>query len=377
MTAEVLVIGGGPAGLAAAIAAAQRGFSVSVAEPRPGAIDKCCGEGLLPAAVAALAQLGIAPSTLLTHGVQLRGICFHHEGLRSASGAFRTPGIGLRRTVLHQLLRERAQALGVCFLPHSARLLRDGVVRMDGSTVSPRWILACDGTQSLIRRDAGLDRPRISSRRFAIRQHFARPPGSTEQPAVDVDVYWTPGAQAYVTPIDDASVGIAIVATRKLRSFREEVKRFPALMSLLECGDPRSVPRGAVTVHQRFARVTTAHLALVGDASGSVDAITGDGLSLAFCEALAASEALAAEDLSRYEQAHSRLNRRARAMSRALLCMGSHHAITEASMQVLGRVPGLFPRLLRLHTGGHLSEEDVQYRETPWPAAPISERSAT
>ena len=55
----VLVIGGGPAGLAAAIAARRRGFSVTVADGAKPPIDKACGEGHLPGTLAALRELGI------------------------------------------------------------------------------------------------------------------------------------------------------------------------------------------------------------------------------------------------------------------------------------------------------------------------------
>ena len=56
---DILVVGGGPVGLSAAIMAAQAGFSVSILEQREGCIDKACGEGLMPAAVEQLQQMGV------------------------------------------------------------------------------------------------------------------------------------------------------------------------------------------------------------------------------------------------------------------------------------------------------------------------------
>ena len=58
---DVLIVGGGPAGLATAISCAQAGLSVTVAEPRTGPVDKACGEGLMPAAVRRLAAIGVRP----------------------------------------------------------------------------------------------------------------------------------------------------------------------------------------------------------------------------------------------------------------------------------------------------------------------------
>jgi flavin-dependent dehydrogenase len=57
----VFVIGGGPAGLAAAIAARQRGFAVAVADGLEPPVDKACGEGLMPDTLRVLRELGWMP----------------------------------------------------------------------------------------------------------------------------------------------------------------------------------------------------------------------------------------------------------------------------------------------------------------------------
>ena len=57
---DVFVIGGGPAGLAVALAARQRGMSVTVADSLAPPIDKPCGEGLMPDGIVALQRLGVS-----------------------------------------------------------------------------------------------------------------------------------------------------------------------------------------------------------------------------------------------------------------------------------------------------------------------------
>src|SRR6202163_4961442 len=111
---DVLVIGGGPAGLAAAIAARRRGFHVVVADGNRPPIDKPCGEGLMPDSVTALQQLGveIAPG----EGYPLQGIKFL-EKEKSARARFPSGrGVGLRRPMLHEKMLDFAVALGVHFL---------------------------------------------------------------------------------------------------------------------------------------------------------------------------------------------------------------------------------------------------------------------
>src|SRR5712664_1435352 len=110
----VLVIGGGPAGLAAAIAARMRGFDVTVADGARPPIDKACGEGLMPETLAALQELGVG--TDASDGVALRGIRFLEADAHAEAFFPGNHGIGLRRTVLHQKLIDRARDLDVRFL---------------------------------------------------------------------------------------------------------------------------------------------------------------------------------------------------------------------------------------------------------------------
>src|SRR5689334_12821592 len=109
---DVFVAGGGPAGLAAAVAARRKGFHVTVADGRIPPIDKACGEGLLPDSVAAAAELGIA----IPASYPFRGIRFLGEG-RSVEAVFPSgTGLGVRRTELHRGLTERAESAGVVLL---------------------------------------------------------------------------------------------------------------------------------------------------------------------------------------------------------------------------------------------------------------------
>jgi flavin-dependent dehydrogenase len=98
--ADLLVVGGGPGGLATALHARTLGLSVIVAEPRATPIDKACGEGLMPGGLAELASLGIDPP-----GLPLRGIAYLREH-RRAEALFRgSPGRGVRCTTLHSARR--------------------------------------------------------------------------------------------------------------------------------------------------------------------------------------------------------------------------------------------------------------------------------
>src|ERR1700726_891666 len=110
-TTDVFVIGGGPAGLAAAIAARKRGFRVIVADGAEPPIDKACGEGLLPEGVAALETLAVRIP--LSGGLRFRGIRFLvSDSAAEADVSGRACGLAVRRTTRHRILMEQAAANG-------------------------------------------------------------------------------------------------------------------------------------------------------------------------------------------------------------------------------------------------------------------------
>src|ERR1700732_4709906 len=108
---DIVVVGGGPAGLAKAIAARQPGFAVVVADGARPPIDKPCGEGLMPDARAALARLGIGVPAKESH--PFRGIRFVSSGLSVDANFPNGSGIGFCRAVLHPRVEARAGGVGV------------------------------------------------------------------------------------------------------------------------------------------------------------------------------------------------------------------------------------------------------------------------
>src|SRR5262245_51910271 len=198
MVADLVVVGGGPAGLATAIHAAQLGLAAVVLERRTPPLDKPCGEGLMPLGVAALGAMGVeVPPWGRTPFIGIRYV----DGDVVAEGRFPCgPGWGVRRTALMQGMIARAQTLGVdlrygCDVTTWQRTGGGVVVDTDHRAVHARLLVGADGLHSRVRQQAGLACAWRGARRFGVRQHFTLPPWSPF-----VEVHWTDGAEAYVTP---------------------------------------------------------------------------------------------------------------------------------------------------------------------------------
>jgi flavin-dependent dehydrogenase len=91
--------------------------------------------------------------------------------------------------------------------------------------------------------------------------------------------------------------------------------------------------------------------ALVGEASGSVDAITGEGLSMSFQQSVALAEAMYRGDLASYQSAHRKIARLPRAMSSLMLTMDQNHRFRNRVFRAFSAEPSFFSKLLAIHTG--------------------------
>ena len=334
---DVLVAGGGPAGLATAIRCAQAGLSVTVAEPRTGPIDKACGEGLMPAAVARLAALGVHPA-----GHPLRGIRYLDPAHRADAIFRHGAGLGVRRTTLHAALAARAAECGITVLP--ARVTgftqRDGTVTAAG--VQARYLVAADGLHSTIRRACALDPPPARHTRFGLRRHYRMAPWTDL-----VEVYWTPGAEAYVTPVADDLVGVAVLGGAR-GDFPARLAAFPALRERLAGAGPASDVRGAGPLRQDVRCRAAGNVLLVGDASGYLDALTGEGIGAALAQAAVLAECVAAGRPDRYERSWRRVSRRSWLPTAGLLWARHQPLLASRIVPAAQRLPRVFAGIVNL-----------------------------
>ncbi|OCB32383.1 monooxygenase, partial [Mycobacterium malmoense] len=273
---DLLIVGGGPGGLATALHARRHGLSVVVAEPREGPIDKACGEGLMPGGLAELVSLGVDPA-----GMPFHGIAYASEH-RRAQARFRTgPGRGVRRTTLHAALAARAKEQDTEWLRARVTTVQQDAHGVTAAGVRAKWLVAADGLHSQVRRSVGIASTAGTPRRYGVRRHFRVPAWSEF-----VEVHWSRWGEAYVTPVEPDLVGVAILSRGK-----PDLAWFPELARRLD-GAARGDARGCGPLRQVVSRRVAGRVLLVGDAAGYEDALTGEGISLAVKQAAAAVAAI-------------------------------------------------------------------------------------
>jgi flavin-dependent dehydrogenase len=342
---DVFVAGGGPAGLATAIAARQAGFAVTLADVAYPPIDKSCGEGIMPDGLAALAKLGVilpADQTFPFHGVR-----FSDPDSAVEASFPQGRGFGIRRTRLHTLLVAHAMELGVVMHwgTRVTGITPDGI-SVNGRNIRCRWLVGADGQNSRVRRWTGLEPSTPGSRRFGFRCHYRVIPWSEY-----VEVCWTDRGQLYLTPVGADEVCLALVTHEPHTRVEDALRKFPAVADNLRGAELITREQGAISRTIALRAVYKGSRVLVGEASGSVDAVTGDGLSMAFQHAEALVNALLGNDLSLYQTAHRKIARLPRLMSELMLFMDKSPLLRRRTLRALSADPSLFGRMLAIHTG--------------------------
>jgi menaquinone-9 beta-reductase len=356
---DVAIAGGGPAGLAAGIHAARAGLSVAVFEREELPRDKACGEGLMPPGLRALERLGARAGLGAADWAPIRGVRYLQEDGSALEG--RLPGaggIGIRRTALARVLLEKAREAGVAVHAKTAvRAHRHAEGRTSVQTDAGTWeaavLVAADGLASPLRAAEGLDAPAFGPRRFGLRQHVRLRPWTD-----CVEVHLSKGLEAYVTPAGEERVGVAFLwedgRVPPQISWPALVQRFPALEARLRGVETDSTPRGAGPLRRRVLARVRPGFVLLGDAAGYVDAITGEGLSLALvcAEALGAClpEAVARRGdpsaFGPYLATCQREYRRYALVATSVLWLARHPMLRRSVLAALGLSPDAFSWLL-------------------------------
>jgi flavin-dependent dehydrogenase len=218
-------------------------------------------------------------------------------------------------------------------------------VRLNGGRMHARWIVGADGSSSRVRTWSGLDAHSRKHLRYAFRRHYRVAPWTDF-----MEIHWGPGCQIYVTPVAPQEVCLALISRDPKLRLDTALARFPHLTAHLRGARHSSTERGAVTVTRKLRHIYRDKVVLIGDASGGVDAITGEGMCLAFHQAALLAECLRSGDLTRYEAGHRALARRPAFMASMMLTL-ENEGLRRRVMRAFRSRPQVFARMLAMHVG--------------------------
>jgi menaquinone-9 beta-reductase len=219
-------------------------------------------------------------------------------------------------------------------------------VTVGGETYGYRYLVGADGECSRVRSWAGLGGGSLLTQRLGFRRHYQIAPWSD-----CVEVHWCELGQAYVTPVSENEINITTITRQRGQNFDSILDCLPYLGSKLRGHDAVGRDRGAVTTTRTLRRVTKENVALIGDASGSADAITGEGLTSAFREALLLGDALGRDAIKQYEAGHHRILQLPQTVASVMLAMDRWSWLRDRIIRALAGDPALFSRLLAVHVG--------------------------
>jgi geranylgeranyl reductase family protein len=353
---DVAIVGAGPAGTAAALAAARRGASVLLLDRTPFPRDKACGDGIAPLALSILAGLGV---TGVTEGYPpVRSLQLVGPSGDLAARPLPRPVYTIPRAVFDHRLLRAAVAAGATFRHHPVRTLRTraGHVEIDG--IAARVVIGADGASSTVRRHLGAAANPPGSLAVAMRGYAPMPAGAPHEQRIVMSGRDWP-AYAWSFPIGDGrrNIGYGQLLRGDPTTRAHLLGRLGELMPDADPGATAGLRAHHLPLSTHRPEAGRGRLLLAGDALSLINPFTGEGISYAVLSGALAGAAAAtgaADAGERYARAlRARLGRHLRHTT-AVARLSYRRWILDAGIRAAARRQPVFDTLVELGIGDGL-----------------------
>lgn len=360
---DVVIVGAGPAGAAAALSALRTRPTASVLLvdradfPR----DKCCGDGIAPHALDELARLGAAG--VLADRVPVTRLTLHAPSGRQVSAPLRRPDYVVPRAVFDARLVDAAVARGAVLVRRTVRTLvqrRDHVLVDDDLRASV--VIGADGVNGVVRREIGLGRQPDTALALAVRGYAPSPAGPPEQVIVMDRRDWPAYAWRFDAGDGTSNVGFGMLVPSVRaapRSGRAELHG--RLAELLPGLTPTRLVSHLLPLSTARPTQPAGRVLLAGDALSLVNPLTGEGIFYALLSGrLAGAAAVTAGGRSVtsagdpggvYARALDRELGRHLRHTTALTRLTRRPGVVDAGVAACGRSPAAFDALVEVGLG--------------------------
>ena len=363
MIYDCAVIGAGPAGSAAALYLSRAGRSVALLDRATFPRRKACGEGILPAGVAVLRELGLYDEAA-AFGRSFGGVNYTTHAGREARGRVpKATGLAVPREEFdHLLLKHAGAAPGVRVFENTEALgverTAEGVlIRLAGAELRARRLIAADGMASPTLKALGVPRSAPARKRYGLSARLTGIEGLGDF----VEVFLLGGGELYLTPqsgIGRATVALLLerptltdTAQGREAAFWRLARSHPALAPRLERAGLETPVIGLGPLAPAAASFEDGPWLAAGDAASAVDPLVGDGIGLALRGGRLAAEATdaALSGMGRpgaYTRSLRRMLLPKQRLARFALTMSRRPALARVAIAALRAFPSLFSALL-------------------------------
>lgn len=305
---DCVVVGAGPAGSAAAIAAVRAGLHTALVDAAPAGRDKTCGDGLTPRAVSVLRELGL-DSALPTY--RNRGLKLHGFGGSVTApwpdSAYGMAGSASPRTLFDDSLLTLAASTGAeIFLECPATGVTFGAdgaisaVETPRGNLQARWVIVADGVRSPFGKLLGRRWHRgevygIAARSYCTTPHADEPWMHSHVELRDAEGDIQPG-YGWIFPLGDGQVNLGCGALStdarpaKVNTKKLLVQYADQVRDEWQLGQPANITSALLPMGGAVSGVAGPNWMLIGDAAACVNPLNGEGIDYGLETAMMAVE---------------------------------------------------------------------------------------